>query len=91
MSKLQYFLAMSVSHLCDKYSTSTSFRIIQADLENLKDHLETLSVIFHFSCAKLSRLFSSESLRDSHLNYHGTLNVSAIALAGSEECDRDTR
>ncbi|KAH0945100.1 hypothetical protein HN011_010092 [Eciton burchellii] len=37
-------LAMSVSHLCDKYSTSTSFRIIQADLENLKNNLETLSL-----------------------------------------------
>lgn len=38
-------LAMSVSHLCDKYSASSSFKMIKADLGNLRIHLETLSVI----------------------------------------------
>ncbi|XP_026825512.1 SUN domain-containing protein 1-like [Ooceraea biroi] len=37
-------LAMSVSHLCDKYSASTSFQMIQADLGNLRAHLGTLSL-----------------------------------------------
>ncbi|XP_012271483.2 SUN domain-containing protein 1 [Orussus abietinus] len=37
-------LAMSVSHLCDKYSASNSFKIIKADLSNLRAHLNTLSM-----------------------------------------------
>ncbi|XP_076397034.1 klaroid protein isoform X1 [Megachile rotundata] len=37
-------LAMSVSHLCDKYSASTTFRIIRSDLVNLRAHLNTLSM-----------------------------------------------
>ncbi|XP_076242500.1 tetratricopeptide repeat protein 39C [Calliopsis andreniformis] len=37
-------LAMSVSHLCDKYSASTAFRIIRSDLVNLRSHLNTLSM-----------------------------------------------
>lgn len=40
-------LAMSVSHLCDKYSASTTFKVISADLGNLKAHLGTLSVNIH--------------------------------------------
>lgn len=36
---------MSVSHLCDKYSASASFKMIKADLRNLRAHLGTLSVI----------------------------------------------
>nr|XP_033189618.1 SUN domain-containing protein 1-like isoform X1 [Bombus vancouverensis nearcticus] len=37
-------LAMSVSHLCDKYSASTTFKIIRSDLVNLRTHLNTLSM-----------------------------------------------
>ncbi|XP_025986523.1 tetratricopeptide repeat protein 39C [Solenopsis invicta] len=37
-------LAMSVSHLCDKYSASASFKMIKADLGNLRSHLDTLSL-----------------------------------------------
>ncbi|KAG7209647.1 hypothetical protein KM043_011293 [Ampulex compressa] len=37
-------LAMSVSHLCDKYSASTSFKMIRSDLANLRSHLSTLSM-----------------------------------------------
>ncbi|XP_011691422.1 PREDICTED: SUN domain-containing protein 2-like isoform X2 [Wasmannia auropunctata] len=37
-------LAMSVSHLCDKYSASASFKMIKADLGNLRSHLGTLSL-----------------------------------------------
>ncbi|XP_043513139.1 SUN domain-containing protein 3-like, partial [Frieseomelitta varia] len=37
-------LAMSVSHLCDKYSASTTFKIIRSDLVNLRAHLNTLSL-----------------------------------------------
>ncbi|XP_067213020.1 tetratricopeptide repeat protein 39C-like [Linepithema humile] len=37
-------LAMSVSHLCDKYSASSSFKMIKADLGNLRIHLGTLSL-----------------------------------------------
>ncbi|KAL6421808.1 hypothetical protein ACFW04_010971 [Cataglyphis niger] len=37
-------LAMSVSHLCDKYSASASFKTIKADLRNLRAHLGTLSL-----------------------------------------------
>lgn len=39
---------MSISHLCDKYSASASFKLIKADLGNLRAHLETLSVIIIF-------------------------------------------
>ncbi|XP_012257687.1 klaroid protein-like [Athalia rosae] len=37
-------LAMSVTHLCDKYSTSNSFKAIKADLGNLRSHMTTLSL-----------------------------------------------
>ncbi|XP_053977469.1 tetratricopeptide repeat protein 39C-like [Hylaeus volcanicus] len=37
-------LAMSVSHLCDKYSASKTFKIIRSDLVNLRVHLNTLSM-----------------------------------------------
>ncbi|XP_043790093.1 tetratricopeptide repeat protein 39C-like [Apis laboriosa] len=37
-------LAMSVSHLCDKYSASATFKIIRSDLVNLRTHLNTLSM-----------------------------------------------
>lgn len=37
-------LAMSVSHICDKYSASSSFKVVKADLGNLRRHLNTLSV-----------------------------------------------
>ncbi|XP_076757220.1 uncharacterized protein LOC143427174 [Xylocopa sonorina] len=37
-------LAMSVSHLCDKYSASTTFKAIRSDLVNLRTHLNTLSM-----------------------------------------------
>ncbi|XP_046741054.1 SUN domain-containing protein 1-like [Diprion similis] len=37
-------LAMSVSHLCDKYSASNSFKAIKADLGNLRSHMSTLSM-----------------------------------------------
>ncbi|XP_025073446.1 SUN domain-containing protein 2-like [Pogonomyrmex barbatus] len=37
-------LAMSVSHLCDKYSASASFNMIKADLGNLRSHLGTLAL-----------------------------------------------
>ncbi|CAK9826895.1 Klaroid protein [Anthophora retusa] len=37
-------LAMSVSHLCDKYSASATFQIIRSDLVNLRMHLNTLSM-----------------------------------------------
>ncbi|XP_028047607.2 tetratricopeptide repeat protein 39C [Monomorium pharaonis] len=37
-------LAMSVSHLCDKYSASASLKMIKADLGNLRSHLGTLSL-----------------------------------------------
>ncbi|KAG5306933.1 SUN2 protein, partial [Acromyrmex insinuator] len=37
-------LAMTVSHLCDKYSASASLKIIKADLGNLRSHLGTLSL-----------------------------------------------
>ncbi|XP_011878426.1 PREDICTED: SUN domain-containing protein 1-like [Vollenhovia emeryi] len=35
---------MSVSHLCDKYSASASFKMIKADLGNLRSYLDTLSL-----------------------------------------------
>lgn len=41
---------MSVSHLCDKYSASTTFKIIRSDLVNLRAHLNTLSVITVWHC-----------------------------------------
>ncbi|XP_076652612.1 tetratricopeptide repeat protein 39C [Halictus rubicundus] len=37
-------LAMSVSHICDKYSASTTFKVIRSDLVNLRAHLNTLSM-----------------------------------------------
>ncbi|XP_043686843.1 tetratricopeptide repeat protein 39C-like [Vespula pensylvanica] len=37
-------LAMSVSHICDKYSASSSFKVVKADLGNLRRHLNTLSM-----------------------------------------------
>ncbi|KAL0103603.1 hypothetical protein PUN28_017704 [Cardiocondyla obscurior] len=36
--------AMSVSHLCDKYSATGSFKMIKTDLGNLRSHLHTLSL-----------------------------------------------
>ncbi|XP_076300116.1 tetratricopeptide repeat protein 39C [Lasioglossum baleicum] len=37
-------LAMSVSHICDKYSASYTFKVIRSDLVNLRAHLNTLSM-----------------------------------------------
>nr|XP_031829643.1 tetratricopeptide repeat protein 39C-like [Nomia melanderi] len=37
-------LAMSVSHLCDKYSANSSFKVIRSDLVDLRTHLNTLSM-----------------------------------------------
>lgn len=36
---------MSVSHVCDKYSANSSFKVIRSDLVDLRAHLNTLSVI----------------------------------------------
>ncbi|XP_024938657.1 SUN domain-containing protein 1-like [Cephus cinctus] len=37
-------LAMSVSHLCDKYSASSSFMSIKSELEYVRSHLSTLMI-----------------------------------------------
>ncbi|XP_078044032.1 tetratricopeptide repeat protein 39C [Augochlora pura] len=37
-------LAMSVSHVCDKYSASSTFKVIRSDLVTLRTHLNTLSM-----------------------------------------------
>ncbi|KAK0098543.1 hypothetical protein PV326_007003 [Microctonus aethiopoides] len=37
-------LAMTVSHVCDKFSADSSFRVIKSDLTTLRNHLGTLSI-----------------------------------------------
>ncbi|XP_066585127.1 klaroid protein-like [Prorops nasuta] len=37
-------LAMSVSHVCDKFSVNSSFKLIKADLRNMREHLSILSL-----------------------------------------------
>lgn len=50
------FPALSMSHLCEKYSSNNSFRTIKSDLSTLRSTVSLLSVNFFF-CLLISKSY----------------------------------
>lgn len=68
---------MTVSHVCDKFSANTSFRVIKSDLTTLRNHLGTLSVIGYNPPQQYIHILNTENDENAR-NYSWQIEVKHV-------------